>query len=416
MTTFIINGPIKLEGEITASGSKNAALPIIAATVLAKGKTILTNVPDIKDIRNLLAILEGIGSKVNFEDNTLEIDNSDLKSSEPNPKLVKNLRASIVLMGSLLARFGKVKLPQPGGCLIGARPIDVHLEGLKSLGAKVNYDNEVYSLEAEKLRGTEIRFSQISVTGTENVLEAAVLAEGTTKLRLCAIEPHVVDFCNFLNKMGAKISGIGTHFLEVEGVKELHPVEYDIIPDQIEAATFAIAGIVSRGNLKVNNFIPELNDIVLEKFKEMGVNFTLDEKSITIKTSSSLKPLKIKTEVYPGFPTDLQAPFSILLTQAEGTSEIFETIFEGRLSYLHELSKMGASAIIHNPHQAMITGPTPLYGTHISSLDLRAGATLIIASLIAQGTSEINGADVIDRGYEKIVEKLNAVGANIKRK
>lgn len=417
MQSFIIKGPTKLKGTISASGSKNAALPIIAASILASGVTTLKNVPDIVDIRNLLKILEGLGAKYTFENNIVKIDTTKINSYKPAPLLVKHLRASIVLMGSLLARFGKVEIPTPGGCFIGPRPIDVHLAGFEALGAKIEINGDEYSLEAPHLKGCVFTLREMSVTATENILQAAVLAEGETELRLTATEPHVTDFCNFLVKMGAKIEGIGTNFLKIVGVKELKSVEYEIIPDQIEAGTFAILGAVGDGELTVKNFIPEHHDILLNKFSEMGVNFTLGKDQITVKQSGKLKPVNIKTQVYPGFPTDLQAPFSILLTQADGKSEIFETLFEGRLNYLHELNKMGASAVISNPHQAKITGPTtPLHGTQISGLDLRAGATLIIASMIAEGTSEINGAEVIDRGYENIVEKLTGIGADITRK
>lgn len=416
MQSFIIKGPTKLEGEISASGSKNAALPIIAASIIARGVTTLKNIPDIRDIRNLISIIEKLGAKTHFENNVLTIDTISIKAYKPDRKLVKHLRASIVLMGSLLSRFGKVEMPTPGGCFIGPRPIDVHLAGFEALGAKISQEKDMYFLKAPRLTGNQFTFGKISVTATENILQTAVLASGKTDLRLAAIEPHVTDFCNFLVKMGAKIDGIGTHFLRVEGVGELHSVEHEIIPDQIEAGTFAIAGAIGKGELTVNNFVAEHHDMLLNKFSEMGVNFTLGKNKITLKQNGSLKPTNIKTEVYPGLPTDLQAPFSILLSQAEGTSEIFETIYEGRLNYLHELNKMGASTTVSNPHQATITGPTPLHGTHISGLDLRAGATLIIASIIAEGTSEINGAEVIDRGYENIVEKLTSIGAKIERK
>ncbi|MCL5093964.1 MAG: UDP-N-acetylglucosamine 1-carboxyvinyltransferase [Patescibacteria group bacterium] len=415
MESFVIKGPAKLEGEVKVSGSKNAALPMVAASLLAEGKTVLKNVPDIRDIRNLVKILEGLGSKTNFKDNVLTLDNTNIKSCRPDFKLVCNLRASIMLIGSLLARLGKVEISKPGGCFIGSRPIDIHLKGFETLGAKIDQRGEIYNITVDKLKGAKITLRIVSVTATENILQTAVLAEGETEIRLAAIEPHVVDFCNFLNKMGAKIEGIGTHNLKVTGVKKLKPVEYTIIPDQIEAGTFAIAGIASKGEIVVNGFIEDHHESFLNKLEEIGANFNLENDRIAIKPSRVLKPVNIQTEIYPGFPTDLQAPFSILQTQAEGTSEIFETIFEGRLNYLHELSKMGASVVIKNPHQASIVGPTPLYGTHISSLDLRAGATLIIASIIALGTSEINGAEIIDRGYENIVGKLTSLGADIER-
>jgi len=297
MQSFIIKGPAKLEGEVKVSGSKNAALPMITALLLADGKSTLKNVPDIKDIRNLIEIVRGLGCKVAFEDNTLTIDTTGLKSYKPNPKLVRNLRASIVLMGSLLARFGKVEMPKPGGCFIGSRPIDVHLKALKQLGAKVIQEEEIYRIECPKLIGNKITLGIISVTGTENILEAAVLADGETEIRLAAIEPHVVDFCSLLKEMGAKIEGIGTHNLRIKGVEKLNPVEYTVIPDQIEAGTFAIAGIASRGQLTVHDFLPEHHESFLNKLDEMGASYKLEDNRFITKASKSLRAANVKTEI-----------------------------------------------------------------------------------------------------------------------
>jgi UDP-N-acetylglucosamine 1-carboxyvinyltransferase len=415
MSKFIIQGPCKLEGEITVSGSKNAALPIISACLLAKGKYKISNVPMITDIENLLSILEDLGAKIRFADNICEIDTTAVNSWKPDEKKVKNMRASILLAGPLLTRFGKIELAHPGGCFIGARPIDITADGFAKLGVDFEENEETYLFSTDKLVGGEI-VADFSVTGTENLIMAATLAEGYTHINLAASEPHVVDLCRFLKKMGADISGIGTHNLLIRGKKKLKAVNYKIIYDQIEAETFVLAAAASRGNLTVKGFIKDDHHLFLKKLEDANVNFELpDHQSIVVSQTPSFKPIKIRTAVYPGLPTDIQAPFAVLMTQAEGISEIYETIYEGRLNYLNELNKMGADCIIKNSHEAIVSGPTPLYGTTIESYDLRAGATLLIASFIAEGESTIERAELIDRGYEKINERLNAIGANIVR-
>jgi UDP-N-acetylglucosamine 1-carboxyvinyltransferase len=416
MSKLIINGPCKLSGEFTVSGSKNASLPIICATLLADGVFKITNIPEISDIKNLLDIISKIGGKYTLENNTLTIDTDGINSFEPDPKKVRNIRASILLLGPLLSRFKEVKIAYPGGCFIGARPVETHIRALCDLGAEILECQDSYHLRCKKLKGSKLILNEISVTGTENAIMAAVLASGETEIRLAACEPHIEDLCNFLNKMGAKISGIGTHNIKIIGVTKLKAVEYSVIPDQIEAGTIAIAAAASRGDLVIHGYVQDHQDILTKKFEEIGVNFQiLDNNSIHIMPTHNFHPTKIRTDIYPGFPTDLQAPISILLTQASGNSEVYETLFEGRLNYINELNKMGANGIIKSAHEAIITGPTPLFGTDIISLDLRAGATLIIAAFIASGESTINQAEIIDRGYEKIDERLNAVGANIKR-
>jgi UDP-N-acetylglucosamine 1-carboxyvinyltransferase len=416
MSKLVINGPCKLSGEFTVSGSKNASLPIICATLLASGIFKITNIPEISDIKNLLEIISKIGGKYTLENNTLTIDTGGINSFEPDPKKVRNIRASILLLGPLLSRFKEVKIAYPGGCFIGARPVETHIRALSDLGAEIVECQDSYHLRCEELKGTKIILNEISVTGTENAIMAAVLANGETEIRLAACEPHVEDLCNFLNKMGAKISGIGTHNIKIVGVSKLKAIEYSVIPDQIEAGTIAIAAAASRGDLIIRGYIQDHQDILTKKFEEIGVNYKLlNNNSIHIKPTHNFRPTKIRTDIYPGFPTDLQAPISILLTQASGNSEVYETLFEGRLNYINELNKMGANGIIKSAHEAIITGPTPLFGTDIVSLDLRAGATLIIAAFIASGESTINQAEIIDRGYEKIDERLNAIGANIKR-
>lgn len=415
MEQFIIKGPSHLKGSVTISGAKNAALPIVAATALFNKPVTIKNVPRIKDIISLIAILEDLGAMVDFEGNTLRIDPKNLENREPDPKKVRNLRASILCIAPLLTRMKKVSIPHPGGCLIGARPIDVHLDAFKKMGATVIEDTDKYILEAKNLHGASLSVD-FSVTGTENIIMAAVLAEGDTEIKLAAAEPHVQDLCHFLTKAGAKIEGIGTHNLKITGVKQLQSIEHEIIPDQIEAGTFAIAAVVTKGDVEIVGFIPEHHESLLSKLARAGVSFEIKgDNTLRILPTHKIKPFKIRTEIYPGFPTDLQAPMAVLATQASGSSEIYETIFEGRLGYINELSKMGASCVLRDAHQATITGPTPLFGTRITSFDLRAGATLIIAALIAQGESRLDQIEIVDRGYENIEEKLRKLGANIRR-
>lgn len=415
MEQLIINGPSKLKGKIKVSGSKNAALPIVAATLLFEEEVTLTNVPDIKDIRALLEIIKSLGASVDFGDNILNIRPDLIKNTDPDPELVKRLRASILTIAPLLVRSKSITLPHPGGCLIGSRPIDVHLRALGSMGAAITENDTGYVLEAEQLRSASL-CAEFSVTGTENIIMAAVLTEGKTKISLAAAEPHVQDLCNFLNSAGASIKGIGTHNLEITGVERLHGLEYEIIPDQIEAGTFAIAAVATKGEVLIDGFLAEHHESLLSKFDHMGVVYEITgPKILRILPTYKLKSFKIRTEIYPGFPTDLQAPMAILATQAGGSSEIYETIFEGRLGYINELSKMGASCTVRDAHQATITGPTPLFGARITSFDLRAGATLIIAALISQGESRLDQIEIIDRGYENIEKKFQSLGADIKR-
>ncbi len=387
----------------------------MAATLLAKGKFRISNVPMISDIENLLEIIEGLGAKVVLKNHVCEIDTTKITSWQPEERLVKNLRASILLVGPLLARFGKAELAHPGGCFIGARPIDVTIEGFERLGANFEENDETYLFQAKGLTGCEIP-ADFSVTGTENIIMAATMAKGYTHINLAACEPHVINLCYFLKKMGADISGIGTHNLLIRGKKKLKPANFKVAYDQIEAETFALAAAASRGELKIKGFVKDDHFAFLSKIDRANVNYEfIDRETILIKQTTSIKPISIQTAVYPGLPTDIQAPFGVLMTQAEGISEIYETVYEGRLNYLNELNKMGADCVIKNSHEAIVSGPTPLYGTTIESYDLRAGATLLIASFIAVGESVIERAELIDRGYEKIDERLNAIGANIVR-
>jgi len=416
MAQFIIEGGQHLKGEIEVMGMKNAATPILAATLLTKESCLLKNVPNISDVRAVLDIIKSLGGQVeNIDEHALKISNKNIDPQQLEEKAVRRIRSSVLFMGPLLARFGKVDLPEPGGCIIGNRPLDTHTYALEQLGAKIEKKDRFYGMRAERLKGTVIILPEFSVTATENVLMAASLAEGRTVIKLAAAEPHVQDLCNFLNKMGAKITGIGTHTLTIDGVKELHGAEHVIIPDQIEAGTFAVLAAATRGEIKIKNIIPEHLEIILLKLKQIGVKFEVGPDYVQVLPSADLKAFKLQTMPYPGFPTDLQSPFGVLATQCQGTSLIQDPLFEGRMGYVNELAKMGANAIIADPHRVIITGPTPLYGQDIKSLDLRAGATLIIAGLIATGQTTINQAEVIDRGYEKIEERLSKLGANIRR-
>jgi len=417
MSTLIIEGLAHLKGTVKISGSKNAALPIIAATVLVKGECVLTNVPDITDIHDMLSILKSLGAHVDFKNNTLKIDTTAINGKNPDESLVRKIRASILLVGPLLARNKKVRVPAPGGCYIGNRPLDAHFDAFRDMGATVIEDGEIYHIEAPKLKGTTITLWEMSVTATENLLMAACLAKGTTILRLASCEPHVQDLCHFLNKMGARISGIGTSILTIEGVNTLKPTNYKVISDEIEAGTYMILAAATNSELTLENIETDRMDYtIFSKFREANMNFELEKNSIHMKKSLRIKPIKkLWTAPSPHFPSDLQAPFAVLMTMAEGSSLIHETMYEGRLNYLKELMAMGANASILDPHRAVIIGPTDLQGKRIESLDLRAGATLIIAALIAEGRSEIINAEIIDRGYENIIEKLQGLGAKIKR-
>lgn len=431
MSKFVINGQNKLHGEINVSGMKNATTPILSAILLTKQKVTLHNIPMIDDVKVMMKILESIGVKINIlGENSAEFDPSELKIETLDAKLMKKIRSSILLLGSFLGRFGTVTIPEPGGCIIGNRPMDYHLLAIKELGVEIEIDKDLYHFKTNGLKGKTIVMSGFSVTGTENLVMASVLAEGTTTIKLATCEPHVQDLCNFLNSMGAKINfGRDAHTIEIEGVKELHGTEYTIIPDQIEAGTYAILAVTTRSNIIINNVVEEHLDIVLTKLKQVGADIEVlhdrtNPKGSTFKptTSIEIKPSKhlmavreITTYPHPGFPTDLQSVFGVLATQCAGTTIMHDTIYEGRMGYVNELFKMGANAIIADPHRAIITGPAPLYGTSIKTLDLRAGATLIIAALIAQGESILDNVEIIDRGYEKIEEKLAKLGADIKR-
>jgi UDP-N-acetylglucosamine 1-carboxyvinyltransferase len=418
MQKFVINGGKPLEGKIDIMGSKNAATPILSACLLTKEECIIDNIPLIADVMKMIEILESMGVETEWiGKRKLKIKaGSNVDPEKMDFEIVGHMRSSILLLGSLLARFKKFKIKQPGGCIIGARPVGIHFDALEALGAKITSENGFYCFETDRLIGKKIVLKEFSVTATENLMMAAALAEGITTIKIAAIEPHVQDLARFLNKMGAKIKGLGIHTIQIQGVKKMHGAEHKIIPDPIEAGTFAIAAVATKGNVEINNINPHELDLVIEKLREIGANIEVKNNKLLIKPASKFNAIKkIETRTYPGIPTDLQAPFAVLTTQTEGTTLIHDTMYEGRLAYINELNKMGADAVICDPHRALITGPTPLYGQNITSFDLRAGATLIIAALLAEGKSTISKIDQVDRGYEKIEERLRNLGADIRR-
>jgi UDP-N-acetylglucosamine 1-carboxyvinyltransferase len=431
MPKFLVHGGRPLKGTARIHGSKNATLPILAATLLTHEPCILHNVPDISDVHAFLAILRGLGAQAEYKKGTVTVVAETVKAVEPPQALVKQMRASILLLGPLLARTGEVKMFFPGGCVLGKRSIQAHTHALVSLGAHVEETETGLQAQAgaegvsrgqataRNLKGKSITMVEASVTATENAVMAAVLAESHSEIHWAAMEPHVQDLCHFLNAMGAKIRGIGTPTLMIEGVKSLHGTEYTITSDYLEAGTLALAGLLTGSDITLENVHPEHLGSFWEKLTEAGALFEFGKESVHLKKlpkGSHFKPIKLlKTAVFPGFATDLQAPFSVLLTQANGESRIFETLFEGRLNYLFELEKMGAHIQMQNPQQATITGPTRLVGASINSCDIRAGAAMVLASLIAEGTTEIHDIRYIDRGYEKLDETLRYLGAKIER-
>ncbi|MFA5134726.1 MAG: UDP-N-acetylglucosamine 1-carboxyvinyltransferase [Patescibacteria group bacterium] len=417
MSQLIVQGGKSLEGEITIGGAKNAALKMIAAALLTTERVTLTNVPDILDIRHMIKIVEHLGVQAEFSNHCLTLQAPRVLLGDPDYQLVKHLRGSVVIIGPLLARLGHAKIPQPGGCLIGARPIDTHINAFRQLGVTVDQEKDYYHFKSEKLDGAKIVLDEMSVTATENILMASVCASGTSEIHMAASEPEVVDLACLLKKMGAKISGEGTSVLTIKGVSSLHGAEHRVIPDRIEAGTFAIAAAVSRGDVRIKGVEPSHLDAILQKLKASNVSFIVEGTStLHIKPTTMFTPISVDTRPFPGYPTDLQAPLSVLLTQASGTSKIFETMYEGRLGYVDELKKMGADITPVDPHTIIINGPTPLYGKRITSIDIRAGATLIIAALVAEGESIIKKVEIVDRGYEHIETQLKKLGAIIARK
>jgi UDP-N-acetylglucosamine 1-carboxyvinyltransferase len=415
MAIFKINGGHTLSGDIRVGGSKNAVLPILCATLLTEGQCVLRNVPDILDVRNLIIILEHLGSKIIYENRTITIDNSNVNSFRPDPELVKKLRGSILLLGPLLSRFREVEIPHPGGDLIGKRSIDTHLLVFEELGAKVDSEHSVH-IKAEKIVGSRIVLDEMSVTATENAIMAAVCAQGLTTIHLAATEPHVQDLCRFLISMGAKIEGVGSHTIAIEGVEKLRGAEHDIIFDNEVTTSFINLAAATRSELLIKSIQPQYLDAALLKFKQMNVNFKVEKDSIQVlKPTGPYLCTKIKSNIYPGLLSDYIPPFAVLATQAEGTTLVHEWMYEGRLGYIHELSKMGAKVRIVDQHRAEIDGPAKLHGRNVSSLDVRSGMVLVIAALVAEGQSTLHDVEHVDRGYEHIDMMLKRLGADIER-
>ena len=416
MERLIIKGGNHLQGEIDCSGAKNAGLPILASTILLDGSALIGNLPHLQDITTKLELLNSMGSQINFhEDGYIEINSSNILLPEARYELVKTMRASILVMGPLVAKYGKAKISQPGGCDIGTRPIDFHLSGLEKMGAEIKSDSKYIYLKAKKLSPIDFTFPKVSVTGTENLMMAATLIEGTTTLRNCAKEPEVLELANYLNSCGAKISGAGESEIIVHGVKKLEASRWNVLFDRIEAGTYLVAGAITNGHVKVNKIDPKTINIVSEKLVEMGVKVNNGSDFVEVDaTSSDLKAQDIFTEPFPGFPTDMQAQFMTLNTIASGTCIIEETVFENRFQHVSQLRKMGADITL-NKNKASVSGVSNLVGANVRASDLRASASLVLAGLVGKNKTEINDIYHIDRGYECIEEKLNKLGAEIIR-
>ena len=412
MKEFKIEGGHKLTGTIKISGAKNAALALIPAALLTNKKVKIYNVPNISDIENIKEILRHLNVKMKEEKEYLEIDASNLVNDAVPEEISKKLRASYYFMSALLGKYKKVEMYFPGGCSIGARPIDQTLKAFEALGAKVIEENNKYTITAEELIGTDISLDMPSVGATVNAMLVSTKAKGITKIYNAAKEPEIVSVATFLNNMGAKIKGAGTSTITIEGVNNLSGAFTEVIPDRIEAGTYIIAGALLGNNLKITNIIPKHVESLTEKLKEMGVPLTIKEDSIIVSKANNLKPVKVKTLGYPGFPTDLQQPLTTLLTQVNGTSTLEETIYENRFKNVEYLNKMGANIEIIG-QKIKIKGPTKLTGTNVEATDLRAGACMVLAALIADNTTTINSIEHVLRGYENIIEKLSNVGAKI---
>lgn len=415
MEKLVINGGKHIWGQVEISGAKNAAVAILPVAIIAsKGECIIENIPDIEDVNCIERILESLGCKINREKNSVTIDSKNITSTDADSEDVRAMRASYYLIGALLARFKKAKVDLPGGCPIGERPIDQHIKGFEALGAVVTIENGAVHIQADRLIGTSIYFDVVSVGATINIMTAATLADGTTILENSAKEPHVVDVANFLNSMGANIKGAGTDVIRIIGVKELTGCTYSVIPDQIEAGTFMIAAAACGGELTINNVIPKHLESISAKLMEMGAEVYEGGDCVTVKAHGRLKAVNIKTLPYPGFPTDVQQPMNSLLCVSKGKSIINESIWEARFKHVDELKKMGANIKVQGSI-ATVEGVDKLIGAVVTASDLRAGAALVIAGLMAEGTTEIFGIEHIDRGYPNIEEKFRSVGADIRR-
>ncbi len=414
MDRTTITGGVPLRGEVEISGAKNAALPILASSILGGGECVITNLPRVVDVLTMGRLLEILGAKVQHEGNRAVINASTISSTQAPYDLVKTMRASVLVLGPLLARWGEATVSMPGGCAIGSRPVNLHLAGLAKMGADVSMEHGYIRVKAKRLKGAQIYCDTPTVTGTENLMMAASLAEGTTVIENAAKEPEITDLADFLVKRGARIDGVGTDVVTIEGVRELHESDHDVIPDRIEAGTYLVAGAITRGAVTLRRCRPNHLDALLMKLREAGAIIEVEKDRIHLNAASRLKGVDIRTLPYPGFPTDMQAQMVALMTAAEGMSVITETVFESRFMHVEELRRMGAEVKIEGT-RAVVTGPTQLTGAPVMASDLRASAGLVLAGLAAEGTTEILRVYHLDRGYERMEEKLRGLGATITR-
>jgi UDP-N-acetylglucosamine 1-carboxyvinyltransferase len=415
MDKIVIRGGERLIGEIEVSGSKNATLPIFAASLLTEGSNLFRNVPNLRDVQTIVKVIKNLGVKVWEEADGYRVDATEVSSYEAPYDLVKTMRASILVLGPLVARTRRATVSLPGGCAIGARPINLHLMGFEAMGAEIELRRGYIEAKADRLRGAHISFDTSTVTGTENLMMAAALAKGKTTLQNAAMEPEVVDLANVLNKMGAKINGAGTSLIEIEGVESLQAVEHTIIPDRIEAGTLMVAAGLTRGNIKLLNCPLQHMEAVILKLRETGMEIDSEgEDGVQVVGNRRIRSVDVKTQPYPGFPTDMQAQFMVLMSLAKGLSVISETIFENRFIHVSELQRMGANIRIQG-NSAIIQGVDSLSGAQVMATDLRASASLILAGLAAEGLTEVSRVYHLDRGYEGLDKKLAKLGANIKR-
>lgn len=416
MEKFVIHGGSPLKGEVNISGAKNAVVAILPATILAQDVCRIENIPDISDVHMMVRILQQIGAKVTYiDDNTLEIDTSTVNSYIVSHELTKYLRASYYLLGALLGRYNRARVAMPGGCDFGVRPIDQHIKGFEFLGADVSIENAMVDVHADNLAGSSIYMDVVSVGATINIMLAAVKARGLTVIENAAREPHIVDLANFLNSMGADVRGAGTDIIKIHGVSEMHGCNYSIIPDQIEAGTYMVAAAATKGDVMINNVIPKHLESITAKLEECGIEITEYDDSIRVHYVGKLNKCNVKTMPHPGFPTDMQPQMTVLLSIADGTSIVSESVWDSRFRYVAQLTRMGANIQVDGK-LAVVEGVEKLKGAPIKADDLRAGAAMIIAGLTAEGETEVENITHIDRGYEKVVEKFTALGAKIERR
>jgi UDP-N-acetylglucosamine 1-carboxyvinyltransferase len=415
MDRIIIRGGRKLNGEVKVSGAKNSALKLLFSTILAEGEHIFHNVPELKDVESTISLLEIMGSSVNRKDKTVRVNSRRPKSFEAHYDVVRKMRASILCLGPLLTKYGEAQVSLPGGCAIGTRPINLHLDGLKAMGADIELKEGYVVAKAKRLIGASMKLAFASVGATENIMMAATLAKGTTLIDNAAKEPEIVDLANYLNKMGAKITGAGTSIIQIEGVDVLNPAEHSVIADRIEAGTLLIAGAITGGAVKVSNCHPEHIEALILKLRESGFKITQDQFSVSVAEMTSFKSVDVKTAPYPGFATDLQAQFMSLMLLANGTSTITETIFENRFMHVNELMRLGADVSTQLQVATVKGTPHGLQGAPLMATDLRASASLVLAGLAAKGETIVSRIYHLDRGYEKLEEKLKSLGADIQR-